>query len=110
MDEWLAILIGCLVAGLYLALAHVLCWGKGEPLAAYTIGTVGLNLGVTVAGVILKDTRLMVVPWVVSIAGGSVVVLCWQVRGWWEEWGRRNKLAKQVLEYADDGTGGKSND
>jgi hypothetical protein len=109
MDEWLAILIGCLVAVLYLALAHVLCWGKGGPIPAYIIGTIGLNLGSSVIGVILQNWMLVVVPWIVAFAGGATVVLCHQIRGGLEAWGRRSKLIAQVLEITS-GTARKPSD
>lgn len=109
MDEWLAILIGCLVSVLYLALAHVLCWGKGTQIPAYTIGTIGLLLGNTVTGVILENWPLVVVPWVIAFAGGGTVVFCYSVRGWAEEWGRRNKLIARLMEMTS-GTARKPSD
>lgn len=104
MYEWAAIGIGCLVTALLLVICHILCWGKGEAIAAYTIGTACLMTGLTVTGVILQDVRLSIAPWIFAFVGGGTVVLCWQIRGWLQDWKRRDRLADSVVERVRNGT------
>ena len=65
---------GCLAALINIA-AHVTLYDKPNlpPVARYTIGLAGVNLGLMLTGALLDDMRLVILPWIVAGMVGAPI-------------------------------------
>lgn len=100
-----AIAAGAAVAALLLLVAHVLLWPYQSQLhivAKYTVGVACLNLGITLAAVLLADVRMALVVWAVSGTGGVVIASCWWLRG---VIAQRREVRGEILELMDRARG-----